>query len=372
MKVPRRVLMTADSVGGVWTYALELAAALETFGVEVTLATMGRLLSADQRAEAAAHRNLQVFESRYKLEWMEDPWEDVRASGQWLLALERQIQPEIIHLNGYCHAVLPWSAPALVVGHSCVMSWWQAVRGEQPPASWSRYRNAVRLGLGAADSVVAPSHAMLAVLREQYAVVPRGQVIPNARDAALFTPRSKEPFILSAGRLWDEAKNVAALESIAMRLPWPVLVAGEDRHPDGGGTSVQGVVPLGRLSALMMSERLGSASIYVLPARYEPFGLSVLEAALSGCALVLGDIDSLRENWHGAALFVPPEDTGALYETILELISNEVLRERLAVAALERGRCFTPQRMGQAYFSLYQQLASGIPHCASAVAEVQS
>ena len=38
------------------------------------------------------------------------------------------------------------------------------------------------------------------------------------------------------------------------------------------------------------------AGIYALPAVYEPFGLSVLEAALSGCALVLGDIPSLARN----------------------------------------------------------------------------
>ena len=35
-----RVLMTADTVGGVWTYALELAGALAPLGVDITLATM--------------------------------------------------------------------------------------------------------------------------------------------------------------------------------------------------------------------------------------------------------------------------------------------------------------------------------------------
>ena len=44
---------------------------------------------------------------------------------------------------------------------------------------------------------------------------------------------------------------------------------------------------------------MARASIYALPARYEPFGLSILEAALSGAALVLGDIPSLREVWGG-------------------------------------------------------------------------
>ena len=47
---PRRVLMTADTVGGVWTYALDLSAGLGRSGIEVVLATMGRLPPPQQRA----------------------------------------------------------------------------------------------------------------------------------------------------------------------------------------------------------------------------------------------------------------------------------------------------------------------------------
>ena len=41
--ITRRILMTADTIGGVWTYALEFARALGPHGIEVTLATMGAL-----------------------------------------------------------------------------------------------------------------------------------------------------------------------------------------------------------------------------------------------------------------------------------------------------------------------------------------
>ncbi len=54
---------------------------------------------------------------------------------------------------------------------------------------------------------------------------------------------------------------------------------------------------VGRLGPEEMREQYARAAIFAHPARYEPFGLSVLEAALSGCALVLGDISSLRELW---------------------------------------------------------------------------
>jgi glycosyltransferase involved in cell wall biosynthesis len=102
---------------------------------------------------------------------------------------------------------------------------------------------------------------------------------------------------------------------------------------------------------------LSRAAIYALPARYEPFGLSVLEAALRGCALALGDIDSLRENWDGAAAFVDPADPDALAAAINGLIADPARRIRQANLARERSLALTPGRMGEAYYSLYCGLA---------------
>jgi glycosyltransferase involved in cell wall biosynthesis len=72
---------------------------------------------------------------------------------------------------------------------------------------------------------------------------------------------------------------------------------------------------------------------------------------------VLGDIPSLRENWDGAAMFVHPEDRLALRSSINHLISNPDDRTRLAAAARSRARRFTLRRMGQAYATLYSEMA---------------
>jgi glycogen(starch) synthase len=50
------VLMTADTVGGVWTYAAELARTLAARGVDVHLATMGAPVRAHQRQQVAGRR----------------------------------------------------------------------------------------------------------------------------------------------------------------------------------------------------------------------------------------------------------------------------------------------------------------------------
>lgn len=355
-----KVLMTADIVGGVWTYALQLCRALQSYGVQVALATMGAPLSPRQHEEATRISNIAIYESAYKLEWMEDPWKDVSAAGDWLLKLERELLPDLVHLNGYAHGALPWSAPVLVVAHSCVLSWWEAVKGEPAPASCDRYRREVKRGLQAADIVAAPSHAMLRTLERHYGPLPQSRVIYNGQDAAMFAPGSKEPFVLSAGRLWDEGKNVASLREIAPELAWPVYVAGGERHPDGGRVQLGGVQPLGRLSPVELADWFARASIYALPARYEPFGLSALEAGLAGCALVLGDIASLCEIWGDAALFVPPDDSKALRAAIEGLIADQEVRRDFAARAQRRAMEFTTTRMATAYFATYRELAKAI------------
>lgn len=349
------VLMTADTVGGVWTYAVDLARALRPLGATVHLATMGRLPTPEQRAEADAAGAV-LHESAYRLEWMPDPWDDVRAAGDWLLDLEQAVQPDIIHLNGYAHGALPWAAPVVMVDHSCVLSWFRAVKGTDAPPEWRRYADEVTRGLRAADAVIAPTAAMLRCLENHYGPLPSAGVIPNGRHGGAFRPLPKEPFVFSAGRFWDEAKNLAALDAAAEGLPWPVEVAGDLGRPGGGECRPRFARALGRLPARGVAERMGRAAIYALPARYEPFGLSALEAALCGCALVLGDIPTLREVWGDAALFVPPGDVAALRKTLRDLISNVARRDEMAHRARERARLYAPEPMAASYHSLYNEL----------------
>src|SRR5947207_11901836 len=117
--------MTTDCVGGVWTYAIELCKALGSRGVHVSLATMGPRASAEQRDEVRVLRNVDLHESEFKLEWMDEPWNDVARAGDWLMNLADSLGVDLVHLNGYAHASLPWRRPTVVVGHSCVLSWWR-------------------------------------------------------------------------------------------------------------------------------------------------------------------------------------------------------------------------------------------------------
>lgn len=359
MQKPRSILMTADTVGGVWTYVLELTRALEPHGVEVQLALMGPPLTTAQRADADEIPNLSLFKSDYKLEWMPDCWPDVQRAGDWLLHLANRLQPDVIHLNGYAHASLPWDSPTLVVGHSCVFSWWQAVHGQAPPAEWQHYKDEVTKGLRNAHTIVAPTAAMLSALKIHYGKIENGRVIPNGRNPQAFKPAHKQPFIMSAGRLWDAAKNIERVAELSAELPWRVCVAGEieaPQQPQRQSAWTRECRLLGPLPEAELRNWFGAASIYALPALYEPFGYTPLEAGLSGCALVLGDIESLRETWDGAAVFVDPCDRAALKTELLRLIENESYRREMAQRARVRALQFTSDVMARKYLVAYSEL----------------
>ena len=350
--------MTADAVGGVWRYTMDLGRELRARGVRTAVAVMGPSPTATQREEARSAR-LEVVDRPYRLEWMDDPWADLEHAGEWLLRLEQQFEPSVVHLNGYAHASLPWRSPVIVVAHSCVRTWWKAVRHEPAPSSVDRYTATVREGLAAAQMVVAPTRAMGAALRAEYGGPLDVRIISNGcRFEAGSDDRwqAKEEVVLASGRGWDEAKNLSAVCAIAESLDWPVYVAGEQRSPRGDACELRAGCLLGHLSASELAGWYRRASIYTLPARYEPFGLSVLEAAAAGCALVLGDIPSLQENWDDAALFVPPDDRNALSSTLRRLIDRPGERRELARRALARASAFTIERTADEYLRMYQTL----------------
>ena len=164
---------------------------------------------------------------------------------------------------------------------------------------------------------------------------------------------------------------MAALQTVAPALAWPVCIAGSTAPPvKPYGRRNEGIICLAcpptrafwaGSTPARLSDWYARAAIYALPARYEPFGLSALEAALSGCALVLGDIASLREVWQDAALFVPPNDTDALRQTLNALIATPDLRSEMAERAQHHAQRYSLRAMTNAYLDVYASLLAPLP-----------
>lgn len=360
-----RVLMTTDTVGGVWNYAVTLCRELRNAGVEVGLATMGGALSEAQGMQLSSIPGLEVFEEAppRRLEWMDDPWDDVERSGAWLHDVGIQFQPDVVHANAYAPATIEWPYPTVLVAHSCVCTWWRAVKGTAAPEDrYARYRRTVRSALRRADRAIVPTRAFGRDLEAEYGLDAPPGVIRNGVPGpmAVAAPDRSYP-IVTVGRLWDEAKNVRAILEAARGLAAEVAAIGAVELERAGATD--GVDPpenvslLGVLSAEEVHAQLRAARVFVAPAKYEPFGLAILEAAQEFCALVLGDVPSLRELWGGAALFVPPDDPDAIRAALEELTSLPGRAAMLGARAHVRARRYSARRMGRAYLDLYGRVS---------------
>jgi glycosyltransferase involved in cell wall biosynthesis len=361
------ILITADTLGGVWTYTRELVTGLVERGVRVTLVSFGNIPAAGETNWMSRLRGLDYHPTAFKLEWMQndDAQADMELSAQYLSRVIRDRGPDLLHLNQFYYGALDCAVPRVVVAHSDVVSWWVGVHGEEPsPTPWIRwYRDMVARGLAAATAVVAPSRWMLDEVERYYLKPERGSVIPNGRTPTLFNPHvTKEDRIVTIGRSWDAGKNAALL--LQMDMPAPVFIVGSDRHPEGQDSAL--AAQSARASVRLQSHRqekeviqlLARAGIYAATSRYEPFGLAPVEAAFSRCAIVASDIPSFRELWEGAAVFFRNDDAVDLRKALEILVRDPVLRRKYGNQAYEHARSkFTASRMVDRYLDLYQTLA---------------
>jgi glycogen synthase len=358
------VLITADTLGGVWTYTRELVTQLSRQGVRITLVSFGEIPSAQQSEWLNDLSSVSYYPTGFRLEWMQDAQSDLEESAKFLQAIIAETKPDLLHLNQFYYGSLDCDQPRIVVAHSDVVSWWVAVHGIEPPQSeWIRqYRENVSRGLSRADLVIAPTRWMLDQSHRRYGELNKTAIIHNGRDAKLYSPETaKEDYIVSVGRLWDAGKQATLL--LRDDLPWRLVLVGSEQNPEGAVASAKA---MGRLANLEMvgpqteeqlSRLLSRASIYVATSRYEPFGLAPLEAALSSCPVIANDIETFHEVWGEDAIYFERNNSDSLVHTIQELASNPLRRSEYGHRALERARRqFSSEKMADCYLAHYRSL----------------
>jgi glycosyltransferase involved in cell wall biosynthesis len=358
------VLITSDTVGGVWTYTQELVTGLIDAGHRVTLVSFGKLPVPHQTAWMQTLSRLEYHPTEYRLEWMEVAERDVEESRRYLEMLVQEVLPDVLHFSQYCYGDIAVGVPKIVVAHSDIVSWWVAVHGTEPEDTpWMRhYRETVTNGLQGADVVVAPSQWMLEQVGKHYLTPANSLVIHNGRNPELFDPDApKDDFVLTVGRVWDAAKHVSLL--LEREQESPVRIVGWEMEPGREGGSKSAHVPKnvglsGPKSQAELREIYANAAIYAATSRYEPFGLSALEAALSRCALVMNDNPSFRELWGDTAVYFKKDDPDDLARAITELRRDPELRMKYADCAYQHAReNYTSAQMMAAYEKIYSEIA---------------
>src|SRR5690349_24395450 len=121
------VLVTADTLSGVWTYARELVTGLVSRVVRVTLVSMGEIPLPEQTSWMDNLHGLEYRPTAFRLDWMQEAEQDLKDSSAYLTALTQELKPDLLHLNHLCYGSLPVHVPRVVVAHGDLISWWKAV-----------------------------------------------------------------------------------------------------------------------------------------------------------------------------------------------------------------------------------------------------
>lgn len=215
------------------------------------------------------------------------------------------------------------------------------------------------------------SKASAADLRK-YLSIPRNrvEVIPLAAAGAPMafaaTPKNtRRPYLLSTGNRLPH-KNFSTLLLALAAMPRgqrPLLVVPGSHGDDPLRPLVtklsleQDVELLGWVGEHELDALYRDAVAYVLPSRFEGFGLPILEAMTRGCPVVCSDLPVLREVGGDAALYTDTRDAGALSSTIRRLTTQDGLRLRLINAGLEQAGRYSWDQTAQATYEVLRHVA---------------
>lgn len=201
-------------------------------------------------------------------------------------------------------------------------------------------------------------------LRELLAV--DAVIVPGGVDHARFHPRARvpdrPPYVLTVGSR-TARKNLGALEETARRLAGAgvaLLSVGGDRPQFAGEPAVPGVTAMGHVPDDELPGLYAGARAFVLPSRYEGFGLPVLEAMACGTPVVAADAAALPETCGGAALLADPEDPRAIAEAVDAALGDP---GPLRAAGLVRAAAFSWERSARAVDALLheaQRVSDGV------------
>jgi glycosyltransferase involved in cell wall biosynthesis len=179
---------------------------------------------------------------------------------------------------------------------------------------------------------------------DRVAVIPGGvgaQFTPEADPSAVARRLGLErPYVLTIATA-DARKNLRALGPAATALERrgiDLVWAGDTRPYFAEVAGVAGLRRLGYVAEPDLPGLYRGALAFVLPSRYEGFGLTCLEAMACGTPVVAANRAALPETCGDAALLVDPDDLDAVTTAVVSAAIEPKVRSALREAGLRRAR----------------------------------
>jgi glycosyltransferase involved in cell wall biosynthesis len=260
-------------------------------------------------------------------------------------------QGRLIVVDGLAFGAMPDSAEALHRSHRLVALVHHPLALETglDDAEAARFRASERRALAFVARVITTSTTTAQILARDFGV-------PQQKLSVVAPGNDRVPL---AERHAGDAVNLLAVGSIVPRkgydlliaalaelagLPWRLVIAGDPgRHPAAAQALEKQIAALelaervemvGVVSADRLARLYAGADLFVLPSRYEGYGMAYTEAIMHGVPVVGTTAGAIPEAVPpGAGVLVPPDDVGALTATLRRLIGDPAERARLTAGA---------------------------------------
>jgi glycosyltransferase involved in cell wall biosynthesis len=256
-----------------------------------------------------------------------------------------------IVVDGLAFGVLPDAAATLSQAHPLIAMVHHplALESGTPPDKAVLLRESERAALSHVRAVVANSPATARTLAADYGVpAERITVAPPGTDRGPLTERrlSGTISLLTVGAVVPRKGYDVLTAALAglLDLPWRLTIVGDcsrdlptvarlradiEQHRLTPRVAIEDAVPDARLAELY-----AAADLFVLPSRYEGFGMAYAEAIAHGLPVIGTTAGAIPETVPAeAGVLVPPGDTDALAAALRRLIEHAPERTRLAAGA---------------------------------------
>ena len=99
-----------------------------------------------------------------------------------------------------------------------------------------------------------------------------------------------------------------------------------------------------------------AADLFVYPSLYEGFGLPPLEAMACGCPVITSNTSSLPEVVGDAGIMIDPNDIDSLTDSMLKILTDNELRQKMARKSLERACMFSWKKTAKETWDVYEEV----------------
>jgi glycosyltransferase involved in cell wall biosynthesis len=256
-----------------------------------------------------------------------------------------------IVIDGLAFGVLPEAAEALRASHPLVALVHHplALESGLSKDEAASLQASERAALDGARHVITTSATTARVLAADYGVASdRLSVVEPGTDRVTARERRRSDMVtmLAVGAVVERKGYDVLIAALAKleQLPWRLVIAGDcGRSPQAFAQLTadierfglaERVSLLGAVTSQQLTTLYASADLFVLPSRFEGYGMAYAEAIAHGVPVIGTTAGAIPETVPASAgVLVPPDDVAALTVALRRLIENQNERERLTAGA---------------------------------------